>query len=49
VEIGRGEPSRAHRRMPTFAQYLAVRLGTRGGRTAWFRFFIKPFAAPSFA
>ncbi len=34
---------------PTLRQYLRFRLGTRGGRTAWFNFFIKPFGASSFA
>jgi len=29
--------------------YLAFRLGARGGRQAWFNFFIKPFGARSFA
>jgi hypothetical protein len=33
----------------TLAQYLRFRLGTTGGRTAWFNFFIKPFGASSFA
>src|SRR5215471_11404482 len=37
------------RRNLTFAQYLRFRLGTAGGRTAWFNFFIKPFGASSFA
>src|SRR5437773_11631879 len=39
------------RRRPrlTFRQYLQLRLGTRGGGSAWFNFFIKPFAARSFA
>jgi hypothetical protein len=35
------------RRRPrlTFRQYLQLRLGNRGGGSAWFNFFIKPFAA----
>ena len=33
----------------TLAQYLRFRLGTKGGLTAWFNFFIKPFGASSFA
>ena len=32
-----------------FRQYLKFRLGSRGGGSAWFSFFIKPFAAGSFA
>jgi D-alanyl-lipoteichoic acid acyltransferase DltB (MBOAT superfamily) len=35
--------------MLTLNQYLQFRLGTRGGATAWFNFFIEPFGAPSFA
>jgi MBOAT, membrane-bound O-acyltransferase family len=33
----------------TLAQYLRFRLGTEGGKTAWFNFFIRPFGASSFA
>jgi hypothetical protein len=33
----------------TFSKYLTRRLGPKGGRTAWFNFFIKPFGAASFA
>ena len=33
----------------TFAQYLRFRLGSKGGKSAWFNFFIKPFGASSFA
>jgi D-alanyl-lipoteichoic acid acyltransferase DltB (MBOAT superfamily) len=33
----------------TLAQYLRFRLGTTGGRTVWFNFFIRPFGATSFA
>jgi hypothetical protein len=33
----------------TLSQYLRFRLGSRGGRIAWFNFFIKPFGASSFA
>ncbi len=33
----------------TFRQYLKFRLGSHGGGSAWFNFFIKPFAAGSFA
>jgi D-alanyl-lipoteichoic acid acyltransferase DltB (MBOAT superfamily) len=33
----------------TLSQYLRFRLGNRGGRIAWFNFFIKPFGASSFA
>lgn len=33
----------------TLAQYLRFRLGSKGGRAAWFNFFIEPFGAPSFA
>ncbi len=39
----------ARRRRLTFHQYLEFRLGSRGGGSAWFNFFIKPFAAGSFA
>ena len=39
----------AHRRRVTFSTYLRRRLGTQGGRSTWFNFFIKPFTAPSFA
>src|SRR5260370_38362849 len=30
-------------------EYLKYRLGSHGGWTAWFNFFIKPFGAKSFA
>lgn len=33
----------------TFHQYLEFRLGRRGGRRAWFNFFIRPFGARSFS
>ena len=33
----------------TLAQYLQFRLGSKGGRAAWFNFFIKPFGASSLA
>ena len=33
----------------TLGEYLNYRLGSQGGRTAWFNFFIKPFGARSFA
>ena len=33
----------------TLALYLRFRLGSSGGRTAWFNFFIKPFGASSLA
>jgi hypothetical protein len=39
---------RAGRKL-TLAQYLRFRLGSKGGRTAWFNFFVKPFGASSFA
>jgi hypothetical protein len=32
----------------SFSKYLRFRLGRRGGRTAWFNFFLKPFGASSF-
>jgi hypothetical protein len=32
----------------SFSRYLSFRLGRRGGRTAWFNFFLKPFGARSF-
>jgi hypothetical protein len=35
--------------MPTLNQYLRFRLGAKGGASAWFNFFIKPFGASSFA
>lgn len=35
--------------MPTVNQYLRFRLGAKGGASAWFNFFIKPFGASSFA
>lgn len=42
--------SRAGRRSsPSFRQYLRYRLGPKGGRWAWFNFFIRPFGASSFA
>jgi hypothetical protein len=37
------------RKRLTLTQYLRFRLGSRGGKTAWFNFFIKPFGATSFA
>jgi len=39
---------RARKRL-TFNEYMRFRLGHRGGSTAWFNFWIKPFTAPSFA
>lgn len=42
------EQIRPARRL-TLAQYLRFRLGSKGGRTAWFNFFVKPFGARSFA
>jgi D-alanyl-lipoteichoic acid acyltransferase DltB (MBOAT superfamily) len=33
----------------TLAEYLRFRLGGKGGKTAWFNFFIRPFGAASFA
>ncbi len=44
---GRGQ-RRPARRL-TLAQYLRFRLGSKGGRTAWFNFFVKPFGSSSFA
>jgi hypothetical protein len=32
----------------TLSQYLRLRLGSKGGWSAWFNFFIKPFGASSF-
>jgi D-alanyl-lipoteichoic acid acyltransferase DltB (MBOAT superfamily) len=51
VAVSRREPPgrTGHRRGLSFAQYMTVRLGARGGSTAWFNFFIKPFGAASFA
>lgn len=40
--------SRAVHRL-TLADYLRFRLGSKGGKTAWFNFFIRPFGAASFA
>jgi hypothetical protein len=40
--------SRPARRL-TLTQYLRFRLGSQGGRTAWFNFFVRPFGASSFA
>jgi D-alanyl-lipoteichoic acid acyltransferase DltB (MBOAT superfamily) len=31
----------------TLTQYLRFRLGSKGGATAWFNFFVRPFGAPS--
>lgn len=44
-------PAGARRAEPrlTLRQYLRFRLGRRGGREAWFNFFVKPFGASSFA
>src|SRR6266496_1034371 len=42
-------PETRRRRRLTFRQHLQLRLGSRGGGSAWFNFFIKPFAARSFA
>lgn len=39
----------AIRSKPSFTWYLQHKLGRKGGRTAWFNFFIRPFAASSFA
>jgi D-alanyl-lipoteichoic acid acyltransferase DltB (MBOAT superfamily) len=44
-----GESKRRGGSRPTLAQYLRFRLGPKGGKTAWFNFFIKPFGASSFA
>jgi len=41
--------SKGTRNKLTLAQYLRFRLGSKGGKTAWFNFFIKPFGASSFA
>src|SRR5260370_7980431 len=52
LHIATDPPSRVRRRRRsklTFSQYLRFRLGTSGGRTAWFNFFIRPFGAASFA
>src|SRR5260370_9279205 len=52
LHIATEPPSRVRRRRRsklTFSQYLRFRLGTSGGRTAWFNFFIRPFGAASFA
>jgi D-alanyl-lipoteichoic acid acyltransferase DltB (MBOAT superfamily) len=38
---------RGHRRRVTFRQYLRFRLGSRGGASTWFNFFVKPFGAAS--
>lgn len=40
---------RRHSRRVTFTQYLEFRLGTDGGRSAWFNFFVKSFGARSFS
>lgn len=40
---------RQHGARLSLRQYLSSRLGSQGGRTAWFNFFIKPFGARSFA
>ncbi len=47
----RGTESRANRQVsrPSLNRYLRFRLGNKGGWSAWFRFFIKPFGASSFA
>jgi D-alanyl-lipoteichoic acid acyltransferase DltB (MBOAT superfamily) len=42
-------PDPGRRDRLTLTQYLRFRLGTRGGFSAWFNFFIKPFEASSFA
>jgi uncharacterized membrane protein YeaQ/YmgE (transglycosylase-associated protein family) len=39
---------RTHHRL-TLAKYLRFRLGSNGGKTAWFNFFVRPFGAASFA
>jgi len=40
---------RQRRNKLTLAEYLRFRLGSKGGKTAWFNFFIRPFGAASFA
>jgi MBOAT, membrane-bound O-acyltransferase family len=40
---------RLGRRRISFERYLSFRLGSNGGLSAWFNFFIKPFGAKSFA
>jgi D-alanyl-lipoteichoic acid acyltransferase DltB (MBOAT superfamily) len=40
---------RASSKSLSLGQYLRFRLGNRGGTTAWFNFFIRPFGASSFA
>lgn len=40
---------RQRRHALTLTQYLRFRLGSEGGKTAWFNFFIRPFGASSFA
>jgi len=42
-------PETQRRRRLTFRQYLQLSLGSRGGGSTWFNFFIKPFAARSVA
>jgi hypothetical protein len=44
VKVSRGRRGRPGYRL-TLSQYLRFRLGKRGGRTAWFNFFIRPFGA----
>lgn len=39
----------SRRSNPSFRLYLRYRLGPKGGRAAWFNFFIRPFGASSFA
>jgi D-alanyl-lipoteichoic acid acyltransferase DltB (MBOAT superfamily) len=42
------EPNRGrYRRRITFRQYLRFRLGSTGGVSTWFNFFVKPFGAAS--
>lgn len=48
IDASAGSGGRPARRL-TLAQYLRFRLGRRGGREAWFNFFVKPFGARSFA
>ena len=40
---------RQRRHALTLTQYLRFRLGSEGGKTAWFNFFIRPFGASSLA
>jgi D-alanyl-lipoteichoic acid acyltransferase DltB (MBOAT superfamily) len=48
VKVSRGRRGRPGYQL-TLSQYLRFRLGSKGGRTAWFNFFIRPFGAASFA